>query len=166
MSHTPDGSAPVGIHSSVPNTGSTGLGHAVVIGGSMAGLLAARVLADHFEQVTLVERDALPDSVQARKGVPQGRMLHALMARGEEIVERLLPGYGDELKAAGAVAAHMPTDAVILTPVGWVGPRAAGWPRLWASQPLCGWAVARGLGELRGGSALDRHDVTSLLTSR
>jgi hypothetical protein len=54
----------------------TTVGHAVVVGGSMAGLLAARVLADHFEQVTLVERDALTDSVQTRKGVPQGRMLH------------------------------------------------------------------------------------------
>ena len=166
MSHTPDGSAPVGIHSSVPNTGSTGLGHAVVIGGSMAGLLAARVLADHFEQVTLVERDALPDSVQARKGVPQGRMLHALMARGQEIVERLFPGYGDELKASGAVAAHMPTDAVILTPVGWLEPRATGWPLLSASQPLFEWAVRRRLRELPGVTILDRHDVTSLLTSR
>ena len=166
MSHTPDGSAPVGIHSSVPNTGSTGLGHAVVIGGSMAGLLAARVLADHFEQVTLVERDALPDSVQARKGVPQGRMLHALMARGQEIVERLFPGYGDELKASGAVAAHMPTDAVILTPVGWLDRRATGWPLLSASRPLFEWAVRRRLRELPGVTILDRHDVTSLLTSR
>jgi 2-polyprenyl-6-methoxyphenol hydroxylase-like FAD-dependent oxidoreductase len=43
-------------------------GHAVVVGGSMAGLLAARVLANHFEQVTLVERDALTDSAQTRKG--------------------------------------------------------------------------------------------------
>ena len=34
---------------------------ALVIGGSMAGLLAARVLADHFSQVTILERDRFPD---------------------------------------------------------------------------------------------------------
>ncbi len=47
--------------------------HAVVIGGSMAGLLAAHVLSDHFEQVTLIERDRLTGDAEARKGVPQGR---------------------------------------------------------------------------------------------
>ncbi len=70
MSRTPDGSGSLGIHSSLACAGSTGASHAVVIGGSMAGLLAARVLANHFEQVTLVERDALTDSIQTRKGVP------------------------------------------------------------------------------------------------
>jgi flavin-dependent dehydrogenase len=57
--------------------------HAVVIGGSMAGLLAARVLASHFERVTLVERDALPEGMDARKGVPQGRMPHVMLPRGQ-----------------------------------------------------------------------------------
>jgi glycine/D-amino acid oxidase-like deaminating enzyme len=48
-------------------------GHAVVIDASMAGLLAARVLSDRFERVTIVERDRLPDGAEARRGVPQGR---------------------------------------------------------------------------------------------
>jgi hypothetical protein len=52
---------------------------AVVLGGSMAGLLVARVLADHFDQVSIVERDALPDNAEPRKGVPQGRHLHGLL---------------------------------------------------------------------------------------
>lgn len=56
--------------------------HAVVTGASMAGLLAGRVLADHFEGVTIIERDGLPTGVQARKGVPQGRHAHALLKRG------------------------------------------------------------------------------------
>jgi 2-polyprenyl-6-methoxyphenol hydroxylase-like FAD-dependent oxidoreductase len=50
-----------------------GTHHAVVIGGSMAGLLAARVLSEHFQHVTIIERDHLPDDAQPRKGVPQGR---------------------------------------------------------------------------------------------
>ena len=47
-------------------------GHAVVMGSSVAGLLAARVLTDHFEMVTLVERNSFPDGSDNRKGVPQG----------------------------------------------------------------------------------------------
>lgn len=52
-------------------------GHAVVLGASMAGLLAARVLADHYDQVFVVERDVLPLGAQPRRGVPQGRLVHA-----------------------------------------------------------------------------------------
>src|SRR5947209_18026327 len=57
--------------------------HAVVIGASMAGLLASRVLSEHFKQVTVIERDRLPQEVQPRKGVPQGRHVHVLL-RSEE----------------------------------------------------------------------------------
>ncbi|MFN2495721.1 MAG: NAD(P)/FAD-dependent oxidoreductase [Pseudonocardiaceae bacterium] len=158
----PDVVAPSGVDSASPANAA----HAVVIGGGMAGLLAARVLADHFEQVTLVERDVLADSVQPRKGVPQGRMLHVLLPRSREIVERLFPGYGRELQAAGAISLRMPADALILTPAGWLDRRATGWPLLSASQPLYEWAVRRRLRELPGVTILDRHDVTSLLTSR
>ncbi|MGB8505974.1 MAG: FAD-dependent oxidoreductase, partial [Mycobacterium sp.] len=52
-------------------------GHALVLGAGMAGLLAARTLSDFFETVTVVERDALPDEPANRRGVPQGRQLHA-----------------------------------------------------------------------------------------
>ena len=76
--------------------------HAVVIGASMAGLLAARVLADHFERVTLLERDQLPRQAEARKGVPQARHVHILLRRGCAILEDLFPGLTDELLRAGA----------------------------------------------------------------
>src|SRR6185312_9234396 len=108
MSCTPSAAAPLGADRvSAPNAS-----HAVVVGGGMAGLLTARVLTNHFEQVTLVERDVLTDSAQTRKGVPQGTMLHVLMPRGRRIVEQLFPGYGHELEAAGAVSVHMPADAL------------------------------------------------------
>ncbi|MGH3866918.1 MAG: NAD(P)/FAD-dependent oxidoreductase [Pseudonocardiaceae bacterium] len=155
----PDISGPAGVRRA-----SADGGRAVVVGGSMAGLLAARVLANHFEQVTLVERDALSGSVGNRKGVPQGHMLHALMPRGLEIVERLFPGYCDELEAAGAVPVRIPTDSLVLTPAGWLPRQAAGWPMLSASRPLFEWAVRRRLRELPGVTILDRHDVDSLRT--
>jgi 2-polyprenyl-6-methoxyphenol hydroxylase-like FAD-dependent oxidoreductase len=80
----------------------TALGqHAVVLGASMGGLLAARVLADFFETVTVVERDVLPDGPDVRRGVPQGRHVHVLLARGAQIFDELFPGLLDELVADG-----------------------------------------------------------------
>ena len=75
---------------------------AIVIGASMAGLLAARVLADHFEQVTLLERDTFPGPGANRKGVPQGRHVHVLLELGRQIMEMYLPGLTDELTRLGA----------------------------------------------------------------
>jgi 2-polyprenyl-6-methoxyphenol hydroxylase-like FAD-dependent oxidoreductase len=68
----------------------------------MAGLTAARVLSVRYDRVTIVDRDALPDSVQSRRGVPQGAHAHALLAVGREALETLFPGLTDELVADGA----------------------------------------------------------------
>lgn len=76
--------------------------HAVVIGASMAGLLAARALADVYERVTIVERNRLPAVGEGRKAVPQGRHVHLLLPAGRRCLEELLPGLDDELRAAGA----------------------------------------------------------------
>src|SRR5262249_37846636 len=76
--------------------------HAVVLGASMAGLLAARSLSEFFDAVTVVERDPLPDTGAARRGVPQGRHLHGLLARGAQVLEELFPGILDELVLDGA----------------------------------------------------------------
>ncbi|HTZ15595.1 MAG TPA: 2-polyprenyl-6-methoxyphenol hydroxylase-like oxidoreductase [Mycobacterium sp.] len=75
---------------------------AVVLGASMGGLLAARVLADFFDTVTVVERDGLPDYPAVRRGVPQGRHVHVLLARGAQILDELFPGFLNELVADGA----------------------------------------------------------------
>lgn len=77
--------------------------HAVVIGASMAGLYAARVLADYFEEVTILDQDALPDEPVARRGVPQARQPHILWEAGRATLEDLFPGYSDELLTNGAV---------------------------------------------------------------
>jgi flavin-dependent dehydrogenase len=81
---------------------SGGRQHAIVVGGSMAGLLAARALADHFARVTILDRDTFPDAPAPRKGVPQARHVHALLLRGQAILERLFPGLQRDLAAAGA----------------------------------------------------------------
>jgi 2-polyprenyl-6-methoxyphenol hydroxylase-like FAD-dependent oxidoreductase len=76
--------------------------HAVVLGASFAGLLAARVLADAYERVTVVERDPLPERAEHRKGVSQGRHAHLLLPRGTQILDELFPGLLDDLATGGA----------------------------------------------------------------
>lgn len=76
---------------------------AIVIGASMGGLLAARALADHYDEVTVLERDTLPEAHEPRKGVPQGRHAHGLLARGREVLDQLFPGLSEEMVAQGAV---------------------------------------------------------------
>ncbi|HEX4726898.1 MAG TPA: FAD-dependent monooxygenase [Jatrophihabitans sp.] len=74
---------------------------AVVLGAGMAGLLTARVLSDRYRQVVIVERDSVVGVGDARRGVPQGRHAHALLARGQRILEELFPGLQQELTDSG-----------------------------------------------------------------
>lgn len=76
--------------------------HAVVIGASMAGLTAARVLSARFEHVTVIDRDDLPETIENRAGVPQGRHGHGLLVSGLRSLQQLFPGLEEELVAAGA----------------------------------------------------------------
>lgn len=83
-------------------SGQQAMGTAVVIGGSMAGLLAARVLSEHFQRLVIVERDRLPAGPAQRKGVPQGQHAHALLGQGKQILEHLFPGLTEQLRRQGA----------------------------------------------------------------
>lgn len=76
--------------------------NALVLGASIAGLLAARVLADFYGSVTVVERDVLPDGPVIRRGVPQGGLPHIPAPRGAQILSEMFPGFLDELAAGGA----------------------------------------------------------------
>ncbi|HEU4324380.1 MAG TPA: FAD-dependent monooxygenase [Roseiflexaceae bacterium] len=95
------------MQTAAPDTTGRPYGHAIVIGGSIAGLLAARVLSEHFAQVTLVERDDPHEQGEHRKGVPQARHPHALLLRGQREMEALLPGLTDELRAQGVEDANL-----------------------------------------------------------
>ena len=83
---------------------------AVVLGASIGGLVAARVLTEAFPHVTLVERDELPEGAVPRRGVPQGHHTHALLGRGREALEELFPGLTDELLEYGARGADLQDD--------------------------------------------------------
>jgi 2-polyprenyl-6-methoxyphenol hydroxylase-like FAD-dependent oxidoreductase len=75
--------------------------HAIVLGASMAGLAAAATLARRFDRVTIVERDHLTEAGEPRKGVPQGRHVHALLPGGYEALTQLFPRLADDVCAAG-----------------------------------------------------------------
>lgn len=76
---------------------------AIVVGSSIAGLSTARVLSDHVDRVEIVERDVLADTPEQRRGVPQGRHAHAILAAGERLFAEWFPGIIDDLEANGAV---------------------------------------------------------------
>ncbi|MEU2394625.1 FAD-binding monooxygenase [Streptomyces sp. NPDC007369] len=76
--------------------------HAVVLGGSIAGLLAARVLSDAYARVTIVDRDTLTGAEGPRRGIPQGHQIHGLQPRGQQILEELFPGFTEEMGRGGA----------------------------------------------------------------
>ncbi len=92
--------------------------HAVVIGGSIAGLLAARVLAEAFDKVTVVERDAFPEGPLPRKGVPQSGQVHVLLRRGAIELEALFPGFNRRLEDLGATRVDWMKDLTLVTRVG------------------------------------------------
>lgn len=93
---------------------------AVVLGGGLAGVLAAAALARHVPEVVVVERDRYPEGPEPRTGVPQARHTHVLMDGGARAVERVLPGVTGQLVAAGAHRHGMPDGVVMLSPQGWL----------------------------------------------
>lgn len=84
--------------------------HAIVVGGSMAGLVTARVLTDAFEEVTIVERDPLPDESVARRGVPQSDQAHVLIEAGRATLEDLFAGFGEEFMSSGGLMVDAATN--------------------------------------------------------
>jgi 2-polyprenyl-6-methoxyphenol hydroxylase-like FAD-dependent oxidoreductase len=131
----------------------------------MSGLLAARVLHDHFDSVTLVERDLLPDSAEWRKGVGQGRHAHVLLKRGEQILEALFPGLVPALTGEGAEPFDMGTDLRWHHFGVWKKSFVSGIVGLSMSRPLLEAAVRRRVRELPNLRILDGHDAVAPVAS-
>jgi len=142
--------------------------HAVVLGASMGGLLAARVLADFYETVTVVERDVLPETSANRRGVPQGRHVHLLLGRGSQVLEELFPGFLDELVAAGAPSFDGDMSKLYLSNGGHLFPRsgrAKDVPFFLPSRPLLESHVRRRMRAVANVTVLDGHDVVELTST-
>jgi 2-polyprenyl-6-methoxyphenol hydroxylase-like FAD-dependent oxidoreductase len=92
--------------------------HAIVIGGSIAGLMAARVLTDYFSQVTILERDLIEDRPVIHKSVPQGNHLHALLQGGQQVLSSFDQGFTEDLRNMGAARVTMGKDVAWYLPDG------------------------------------------------
>jgi flavin-dependent dehydrogenase len=137
--------------------------HAVVIGGGIAGLTAAVAVAGHAERLTVVERDRLSENPAFRSAVPQSRHLHSLMGAGQQALDTLLPGFTDELYAAGAVPLRTPYDHLWLSPAGWCHRFSPSHTVPSASRELVEWIVRRQVADLAGVRVRDRVEITGLL---
>jgi 2-polyprenyl-6-methoxyphenol hydroxylase-like FAD-dependent oxidoreductase len=145
--------------------------HAVVLGASMGGLLATRVLADVYPTVTVVERDVLPADPVSRRGVPQGRQIHALQARGSQILDELFPGLLEELVASGVANWDGDFSKLFVSVGGHRLLRSGRSPDpqsvsiCFPSRPLLEWHVRRRVREIPNVMILEGHDVVGLTST-
>lgn len=139
--------------------------HAIVIGGSMAGLLTARVLSDHFARVTLIERDRFGDGPESRKGQPQTRHLHGLLAHGAAIMQRYFPGLLDDLREGGAFVGDMAESMRWYVNGGYRTRFSSGLIASTMSRPFLEWQIRRRVLALPNLTARDACSVEGLLTT-
>lgn len=136
---------------------------ALVIGASLAGLLAARVLAEHFDRVTLIERDAVHDAPESRKGQPHTRHIHALLPSGYGVLRELFEGLDEDLRAGGAIEADMGEGVRFHAGGGFAAQGPTGLRGVFVSRPFLEWRLARRVRRIRNVRVLDRHKVTGLI---
>ncbi|NUT99510.1 MAG: FAD-binding monooxygenase [Saccharothrix sp.] len=138
-------------------------GRAVVLGGSMAGMLAARVLSDSYESVVVVDRDVLSDVRDARRGVPQGRHAHGLLAKGQEVLEELFPGFLAEVADAGIPVGDLGGD------VRWyfngyrIKPARTGLALVGVARPVLEHHVRQRVRGIPGVEFREGHDIVGLV---
>lgn len=139
--------------------------HAVVLGASMAGLLAARVLSEAYDRVTVVERDPLPEAPHNRRGVPQGRHPHALLPKGGQVVDEFFPGLLADLAARGAPVVADYTRMHFAPARHRLSPRLSLPPTHQPSRPLLEAGVRERVRALPNVRLHDGHDVVGLTTT-
>ena len=137
---------------------------AVVIGAGIAGLLAARVLADHFQHVRVIERDKAFDVPVPRKGTPQAHHIHNFLRRGLLVLEELFPGITQELVNSGAEAMDWTADLLFI----YRGGQAPRFPSdihsLTLSRSLLELAVRQRVAACPGVTFVNETDAVRLLT--
>jgi 2-polyprenyl-6-methoxyphenol hydroxylase-like FAD-dependent oxidoreductase len=139
--------------------------HAVVLGASIAGLLAARVLTDAYRKVTVIDRDAMPEIGAHRRGVPQGRHQHGLHPRGRVVLEELFPGFTADAVQAGAKSGDVLGHCRWLLSGHRLRQADIGLPGLIASRPFLEGQVRARVQALPGVTFLERTDIVGLTTT-
>ncbi len=138
---------------------------AVVLGGSIAGLFAARVLADAYDEVIIVDRDVLVGVAEARRGCPQGRHINGLLARGQQALEELYPGITEELYASTAAGGDLAGDVRWYFNGKVLKQQHAGLVAIGATRPLLERHVRERTQALTNVSFVEQHDILGLETT-
>lgn len=139
--------------------------HAVVIGGSIAGLLTASALTRHFAKVTLIERDSLPRGAEDRSGTPQSKHPHNVLTRGMRVMESLIPGLEADLRANGVVFANWGKHVRTLTKSGWLGNIETDLYSPVVSRSLLEWLIRKHLLTLPNVTFVEDTQAQALITS-
>ncbi|NUV58819.1 NAD(P)/FAD-dependent oxidoreductase [Streptomyces sp. CAI-85] len=125
---------------------SPALRRAVIIGGSIAGMLAAAAVGDHFDAIDIIEAHEVPNGPEPRAGVPQAAHFHTLLSGGAEAIEELLPGSVAAMVESGANRVAVTTDMVMYAPEGWYRRwQNATHYQITASRDLTDWVIRQQL---------------------
>ena len=135
---------------------------AIIVGAGMAGLVAGRVAADHFAEVLVVDRDPLPDTAVSRRGTPQDRHVHILLAAGQEALDTLFPGLMSELCDAGVAPFDLTEGMLWLSPLGWVQRFQSGITLYPCTRQLIEGRVRERVRAIQGVRFIQEHAVTGL----
>lgn len=138
---------------------------ALVIGGSFAGLLSARVLSNYFEQVTIVERDVVHDVPESRKGQAQTRHLHGLLAQGLKIVTGYFPDLMDGLLSGGNTLLDMAQTMRWYCYGGYRTRFEFGISGISMSRPFLEWHIRQRVLALPNVTLINGYSVEKLLTN-
>lgn len=138
--------------------------HAIVLGGSVAGMLAARVLSQSYARVTVIEPDTLRVTPCHRRGVPQSRHVHGVLPLGRELLDDLFDGLTSELAAAGALTGDARANVLYIYSGYLLARGPSGSKGLFLSRPLLGARLRARIRRIPTVSVLDGHDAPGLVT--
>ncbi|HVN64800.1 MAG TPA: hypothetical protein VMT58_09200 [Candidatus Binataceae bacterium] len=139
---------------------------AIVVGGSLAGLCAARSLTDYYDEVTVIDRDAYPAGAHERPGVPQSRHVHALLMRGRVELEELFPGFERTMEERGAIEVNFGRDFAAYREDGWAPRKPNNIVTLFASRVLLEATVRDLLRRLPNVEFIERAEAVGITASK
>jgi len=137
--------------------------HAIVIGGSLAGLFTAAVLSKRFKKVTIIEKDVCPDGVEQRPGVPQASLLHLLLRKGLDAIEETFPGIMQEMIAKGAVESDIGASNRWYHKGGYRVQHPIGFTNLWFTRIHMEYLIRQRVSQIKNITTIDGATVTRLL---